>query len=104
MCQVRHASEEMTVLLQRLESSGCQFQRNGTWYSAQDARAHLQKKLDYIKPKLASSTTEEVIDLIAAKSSVSGVSYQVKCHGSQSLESAKWLLAQLQALRQFGSK
>jgi hypothetical protein len=32
---------EVDALLGKLESSGCQFNRNGSWHSAAEAKAHL---------------------------------------------------------------
>ncbi|MEG1680763.1 MAG: DUF5329 family protein, partial [Stenotrophomonas sp.] len=39
---------EITGLMHALETSGCRFQRNGTWYDAVAARGHLQRKYDYL--------------------------------------------------------
>ncbi|MBC7501880.1 MAG: DUF5329 family protein [Herminiimonas sp.] len=36
---------EVEQLLANLVASGCNFERNGTWYSATEARAHIEKKL-----------------------------------------------------------
>ncbi|WP_428003867.1 DUF5329 family protein [Acidovorax sp.] len=33
-------------MLTHLESSGCKFNRNAAWYSGQEARRHLQRKLE----------------------------------------------------------
>ena len=45
------ARGEIEALLARLEVSGCQFNRNGSWYSAAQAKAHLQRKLEYLENK-----------------------------------------------------
>ncbi|HEY0060603.1 MAG TPA: DUF5329 family protein, partial [Telluria sp.] len=42
---------EVTQLMSAVEKSGCKFSRNGSWYSAAEARAHLQKKFDYLDKK-----------------------------------------------------
>ena len=42
------AREEVMTLLSRLEGSKCQFNRNGTWYSGAEAKAHLVQKLEYM--------------------------------------------------------
>lgn len=34
---------EVTYLLNYLEQSNCRFERNGSWYDAHEARAHLEK-------------------------------------------------------------
>lgn len=90
---------EVDALLNHLANSGCQFNRNGTWYSAPEARVHLNKKLDYLVQKHLASTTEQFIDAAASKSSMSGKSYQVKCGNEPAQESAVWLQAALKELR-----
>lgn len=40
------AKREIGHLLDYLGHSGCQFNRNGTWYGPAEARSHLQNKLD----------------------------------------------------------
>ena len=81
---------EIDYLLTQLKTSGCEFNRNGTWYSASDATAHLNKKYEYLKQKNQISSTEEFIDKAARKSSMSGQPYFVKCKDAPSVESAKW--------------
>lgn len=91
--------EELNQLLARLEKSGCQFNRNGSWYSGAEAKAHLQRKFDHVEKKTPAKTTEEFIDLAASKSSSSGEAYQVKCPDQAAVPSANWLLGQLKTLR-----
>lgn len=90
---------EVDALLTRLQASGCEFNRNGSWYAGADARAHLLKKLDYLEGKDMVQTAEQFIDRGAATSSMSGKPYLVRCAGKAPVESAKWLTAELQALR-----
>jgi hypothetical protein len=90
---------EIDTLLGRLGGSNCQFNRNGTWYSASDARTHLVKKLDYLIEKKKVDSTEQFIKLAASSSSMSGKDYQVRCGGAQPVSSQSWLLAELQAMR-----
>ncbi|EJD6671572.1 DUF5329 domain-containing protein [Providencia rettgeri] len=52
------------------------FTRNGTEHSATDAESHLRLKLRKTEKRL--NTTEQFIDNIASKSSVTGEEYQVK--------------------------
>jgi hypothetical protein len=40
------AQIEINHLLGLIEQSGCEFFRNGTWYDAQRAQAHLRAKYD----------------------------------------------------------
>ncbi len=93
------ARAEIGALLDRLASSHCRFNRNGTWYDATEARSHLQRKLDYLADKEAIGSTEQFIELAATKSSMSGVDYLVSCADSQAVASSAWLGAELRALR-----
>lgn len=93
------ARAEVDALLTRLQSSGCEFNRNGSWYAGADAKAHLLKKLDYLEGKDLVKTAEQFIERGASASSMSGKPYLVRCAGKAPVESAKWLTAELQALR-----
>ena len=42
---------EIDQLLGALGSSNCRFYRNGKWYGAADAQAHLTKKYEYLRKK-----------------------------------------------------
>jgi hypothetical protein len=93
------ARAEIDSLLSRLAASDCQFMRNGDWHTAAEARAHLQRKLDYLADRGAVASAEQFIDRAATKSSVSGSVYLVKCGGQPAVPSGWWLHAQLRALR-----
>lgn len=93
------ARAEVTAVLNRLEASGCEFNRNDRWYSGAQARAHLQRKLDHVESKAVVKTAEGFIYLAASQSSVTGVAYQVRCSGQAPEASAAWLLKQLAELR-----
>ena len=93
------AHEEIGHLLASLGRSGCTVYRNGTWHSASDARAHLEKKYRSLLDRGSVDTTEDFIDRVATASSVSGRPYQVKCEGREMVSSAEWLTAELQRLR-----
>ena len=95
---------EIDLLLSRLQTSGCEFNRNGSWYSGAEAKDHLLRKLEYIEGNSAVLTTEQFIELAAAKSSSSGKSYQVKCGGEAPVESQVWLTKQLGVIRAVGGK
>ena len=90
---------EIGLLLSQLQTSGCEFNRNGTWYSGTEAKDHLQRKLEYIEGKNTVQSTEQFIELAAAKSSSSGKPYQVKCSGVPAVESRVWLTNQLGLIR-----
>ena len=93
------ARAEVDALLTRLQASGCEFNRNGTWYAGAEARAHLLKKLEALEGKHMVSTAEQFIERGAATSSMSGKPYLVRCAGRAPVESAKWLTAELQQVR-----
>ncbi len=90
---------EVNGLLDHLQSSGCQFNRNGSWYAAGEARAHLQSKLEYLEGKDAIHSTEQFIELGASTSSVSGKPYQVRCAGKPTVNSKDWLIDALKTQR-----
>jgi hypothetical protein len=90
---------EIGQLLGYLERSGCAVYRNGSWYSASDARAHLERKYRYLLEKGLMGTTEDFIERAATASSMSGKPYQVQCDGREPVSSAEWLTTELQRLR-----
>ncbi|MDM5176371.1 hypothetical protein F2P44_27295 [Massilia sp. CCM 8695] len=90
---------EVTRLLDTVEKSQCQFSRNGTWHDAKAARAHLQKKYDYLDNKKLLTTTESFIERGATGSSMSGAPYQMRCPGTAVVNSADWLKAELARVR-----
>ncbi len=89
-------SKEINHLLQYIESSGCIFIRNGKEYNSVKARAHIQKKYDYINGRI--NKTEDFIKYAATRSSMSGKLYKVRCNGRE-LGNADWLNTELQKLR-----
>jgi len=90
---------EIESLLSKLKASGCMFDRNGTWYTSEEAQAHLARKLDYLVDKEGVATAEQFIERAASKSSMSGQRYQVKCGGKPPVQSSKWLYDALRELR-----
>lgn len=93
------ARAEVDAMLTRLQSSGCEFNRNGSWHAGAEARAHLLKKLDYLEGKGLVQTAEQFIERGASASSMSGKAYLVRCAGKPPMESAQWLKAELQQQR-----
>lgn len=93
------ARAEINGLLFRLGASDCKFKRNGSWHSAAEARAHLQRKLDYLLRHDAVASVEQFIERAGSRSSVSGQSYLVSCGGGPVVESSAWLTGTLRALR-----
>lgn len=90
---------EIDALLGKLQTSGCQFNRNGSWYSGAEAKSHLLRKLEYFEDKGNVKTTEQFIELAASKSSSSGKTYQVKCGNEAAADSKQWLNKELATLR-----
>lgn len=91
---------EINGLMQALETSGCRFQRNGSWHEPAQARSHLQRKYDYLLKRNLADTAELFIDRAASRSSISGKPYRVACRGAAEQDAAPWFQQQLQRLRQ----
>ena len=101
-CAVAAASParpEIDALLARLQSSGCSFERNGSWYDAAKARDHLLRKLEYLEDRNLVQTSEQFIDRAASGSSMSGRPYRVRCGSAPPVESRAWLSEQLKVVR-----
>jgi hypothetical protein len=93
------ARAEVDGLLARLESSACEFNRNGSWYGAGEARAHLLRKLAWLEDKGLVQNAEQFIERAASKSSISGEPYLVRCANGTPVDSGSWLRAQLKSIR-----
>ena len=93
------SAREINQLFAALESSKCEFNRNGSWYSAQKASDHLHQKYDYLLKKGMVTTTESFIELAATKSSMSGKPYLVRCGVAQPVPSKSWFTGKLKELR-----
>ena len=86
--------------MSRLEASGCEFNRNGIWHTATEARSHLLRKLKYLEDKGMVQSAEQFIELAATSSSMSGQPYLVRCDNGAPVPSGTWLRTQLQKVRQ----
>ncbi|MBN5160772.1 MULTISPECIES: YfeK family protein [unclassified Stenotrophomonas] len=93
------ARREIAELISSLDGSQCRFQRNGSWYDGSDARAHLQRKYDYLLKKDMVDSAEQFIERAASQSSMSGKPYRIQCPGQPEQTAAAWFGARLQALR-----
>jgi uncharacterized protein DUF5329 len=93
------AKKEIGQLMEALSASGCQFQRNGSWYGVEEARAHLQRKYDYLLKKDQVQSAEQFVQRAASRSSMSGRAYRVKCEGVEH-DASVWFERRLQELRQ----
>lgn len=90
---------EIEALLAALQVSGCEFNRNGTWYSAAEAERHLRLKLAYLERKDKVHSAEEFIERGASESSMSGHPYWVRCQALAPVESRVWLSTRLREVR-----
>jgi hypothetical protein len=90
---------EIAHLLKHLESSGCQFQRNGSWHAPARAVSHLKQKYEYLLKRGLVPNAESFIERAATDSSMSGKPYSVKCGDAPAVASATWLSAELSNFR-----
>jgi len=88
------AQIEINHLLGLIEQSGCEFFRNGTWYNARRAQAHLRAKYDALAASDQIKTAEDFIEKAASKSSLSGLPYQIRCGGG-AITTKEWFDAAL---------
>lgn len=93
------ARAEVNALMTRMQTVGCDFNRNGSWYSGADATGHLLKKLDYFEGKDEVHSAEQFIERAATGSMMSGKPYLVRCTGKPTLEMRPWLLGELSGIR-----
>ncbi len=93
------AQIEINHLLGLIKQSGCEFYRNGTWYDAQRAQAHLRTKYDALAADGQIKTAEDFIEKAASNSSMSGQPYQIRCGGGAAMTTNQWFLAALARFR-----
>jgi len=93
------ARDEIDHLLIYLERSGCEFFRNGDWYTAKEAKDNLNQKYAYLLKKGMVREAEDFIRLAATSSSVSGKAYQVRCKPGDPVASQAWLTDELTRYR-----
>ena len=93
------AQIEINHLLGLIGQSGCEFFRNGTWYDAQRAQAHLRAKYDALIASNQIKTAEDFIEKAASNSSMSGQPYQIRCGGGAAMTTNQWFGAALARFR-----
>ena len=94
------AGTEIDYLLDFVETSGCEFYRNGTWYDSVRAQEHLRDKYNYLSGINRIQTTEEFIERAASKSTLSGQAYEVRCGPCATTQAlAEWLQSVLARYR-----
>lgn len=92
-------AREIEQLFTALETSGCEFNRNGSWHDASKAGAHLRRKYDYLLKRDLVGSTETFIERAASQSSFSGKPYLVRCGKTGPVRSRSWFLEKLAGLR-----
>lgn len=95
--------EEVTHLVSLVETSDCEFYRNGLRYDGAQAAAHLRDKYALVAAAGTISTGEVFIERVATRSSITGVPYGVKCQGRERVALADWMNAALARHRAAGA-
>lgn len=90
---------EIEALIASIGASGCRFERNGRWYDAAAAQAHLRKKYAYLRKRELANSAESFIEHGASRSSVSGTPYRVRCGAAPASESGPWFRRKLGEIR-----
>lgn len=93
------ARAEIAHLIDYLTTSGCRFQRNGSWHAPAEAARHLRRKYDYLLGRDLVGSAEDFIARAASQSSITGKPYQVRCGNGVPVASAGWLGAELAKYR-----
>ena len=94
------ADAEIQYLLNRVATSGCDFVRNGSVHSPEEAADHL--RLKYERGSRYAGTAEQFIDRLARQSSWTGKPYTINCGGKTEL-AGTWLHEALTAYRAGGT-
>jgi len=87
---------DIEYLLLKVQQSPCEFQRNGSVYTGEQAARHLRQKLAAAP---AGIDVEQFISRIASKSSISGKPYLVRCTPDDVQPSEVWLHDRLRERR-----
>ena len=90
------ADTEIRALIQAVAESECEFNRNGSLYSAETAAEHLELK--YSRGKRYADSAEAFIERLASTSSWSGEPYQMICDGEVH-PARDWLTSTLTTIR-----
>ena len=93
--QSEHA--KIDYLLQSVASSHLVFVRNGKDYSGEEAKDHLENKLNFVGKRVR--TADEFIIYVASGSSITGAPYYVRFPNGKKEEAAVWLRSKLAAIK-----
>ena len=88
--------EEITHLLNYIETSDCVFIRNNSRHNPEEAVKHIEKKYNYMKKRI--KCTEDFIKGAATESTMSGKPYTIICDGIE-MATADWLCVELKKYR-----
>jgi len=91
---------EIDFLLDRVQSSGYVFVRNGSEHTSAEAAKHMRRKYEYFADKGEIVTVEDFIDLAGTKSLLTGRAYTVRLPDGTVVPTAEWLRGELEARRQ----
>lgn len=84
---------EIQYLKDQIATSHCKFERNGRFYTVEEALAHIEKKQYHFREKI--NSVEKFIAFAASKSMVSNNPYYIHCPGEEKVPSAQWLREKL---------
>jgi hypothetical protein len=85
------AQTEVNYLLAAVAASDCEFYRNGSWYDASRAAAHLRMKYRSLLARGLIRSADDFIERGATRSSLSGLAYSIRCPGADVVPAAQWL-------------
>jgi hypothetical protein len=88
---------KIVYLLDAISSSNLVFIRNGAEYNGEEARAHLQDKLDVAGDRIL--TAEDFINYIASESLITGMPYMVRLADGTQMEAGVWLRNRLAEIK-----
>ena len=94
------AQAEISYLLAEVAKSNCEFYRNGSWYTAARAAVHLRDKYAARIVAARVVTADDFIEVVATRSSFSGIAYAISCPGVATVPSSQWFKERLTAYRQ----
>jgi hypothetical protein len=89
-------AEKITRLIKTVEEMPARFIRNGTEYDAQEAAAHLRRKLRKAGSRI--KTAEDFIQYCGSRSSMSGEKYKIKSADGRVIESEIYLRERLKEI------
>lgn len=84
---------KIQYLKDQIATSHCKFERNGRFYTVEEALAHIEKKQHYFREKI--NSVEKFIEFAASKSTWSNNPYYIQCPGEEKVTSAQWLREKL---------